>query len=94
MPARAIFVTKCPYPVPARVKPIDEQLIERYVRWPETLSSDLRETILSHLVEDDAARATADFYRQFYEALDEQEGAPAARIQAFMERLFPSPRAV
>ncbi len=79
--------------MPARVKRIDEQLIERYVRWPETLSSDLRATIQTHLAVDDVARATADFYRQFYEELDAQEEVPAAKLNAYLERLFPSPRA-
>lgn len=59
---------------------IDDELIERYIRFPQTLSAELRETIEQCLEQDERVREQAEFYRDFYEQFDRtdepQKGPP------------------
>lgn len=51
------------------MKEITEDLIERYVGFPESLTDHVRERIATALRVDRAARDTADFYREYYRQL-------------------------
>jgi hypothetical protein len=56
------------------MSPDDEELVERYVRYPESLSGHDRDRVGSLLRTDTTARQIADFYRRFYDELDAVEG--------------------
>lgn len=49
---------------------VTEHMIERYVRYPESLSEEERRDVEEALQEDKLLRDIADFYRAFYEELD------------------------
>jgi hypothetical protein len=51
--------------------PLDEDLIERFVRFPGTLTPSARAAAEELLRSDAAARELAAFFRTFYEELDE-----------------------
>lgn len=51
--------------------PLDEDLIERYVRFPGTLTPSARSAAEELLRSDAAARDLATFFYTFYEELDE-----------------------
>ena len=62
-----------PYRLPGSalsiMKEITEELIERYVGFPESLDHDVRERVKAALKVDRAARETAEFYREYYRQL-------------------------
>lgn len=57
---------------------VDEALIERYVRFPETLTKATRRLVSEHIEHHAWAREAAEFYRSFYDTFDGTE-APLAR---------------
>ena len=57
--------------------PRDEETVERYVRYPETLSEAERARIALLLRSDRTARHLAAFYRGFYGELDHVNERPA-----------------
>jgi len=52
------------------MSPRDEESVERYVRFPETLSEAERARIADLLRDDPVARRLAAFYRGFYDELE------------------------
>jgi hypothetical protein len=56
------------------MSPRDEEIVERYVRYPESLSQPDRDRVAGLLRTDTTARRLADFYRRFYDQLDAVEG--------------------
>ena len=52
------------------MSPHDEETVERYVRYPETLSEAERLRVADMLRADTVARRLAAFYRSFYDELD------------------------
>ena len=69
-----------PLPVPAPPAPMspdDEDALERFVRFPATLSAAERVRVADLLRGSAAARELAAFFRSFYEVLDELDGDPA-----------------
>ncbi len=60
------------------MSPRDEETVERYVRYPETLSERDRLRVADMLRADPVARRVAAFYRSFYDELDALE-PPAGR---------------
>jgi hypothetical protein len=56
------------------MSPHDEEIVERYVRYPESLSPQDRDRVAALLRTDATARRIAEFYRRFYDQLDAVEG--------------------
>ena len=52
------------------MSPRDEEVIERYIRFPDTLSAEDRERASELLRSDPTARRLAAFYRGYYDELD------------------------
>ena len=60
------------------MSPRDEETVERYIRYPETLSETEKLRVGDLLRADPVARRLAAFYRSFYDELDALK-PPAAR---------------
>lgn len=60
------------------MSPKDEETVERYVRFPQTLTEGERARVAGLLRADPVARRIAAFYRTFYDELDALE-SPAER---------------
>jgi hypothetical protein len=56
------------------MSPRDEEIVERYIRYPESLSDKDREDVAGLLRTDPTARRIADYYRRFYDELDAING--------------------
>lgn len=71
------------------MSPRDEQLIEQFVRGPEQLSEERRQSAERLIDEDPGAQAYAEFVRGFYQRL-ESESSPSSsdRVEEFVEGLF------
>lgn len=67
---------------------ITEHVIERYVRYPETLPATLREAVEAHLRQSPKLAKIADFYRDFYRELDATSEDVSPKIEAFVTELF------
>jgi hypothetical protein len=65
------------------MSPRDEEAVERYVRYPDTLSDAERVHVADLLRSDPTARRLAAFYRSFYDELDQldERGGPAERAR-------------
>ena len=71
------------------VSPRDEQLIEQFVRGPEQLSEERRQSVERLIDEDPGAQAYAEFLRGFYRRLEAgPTTSPSGRVEAFVEGLF------
>lgn len=55
--------------------PFDEGLIERYVRFPHTLDDETRSEVAALIRMNPQARAVAEFYREYYDHLDQVDDA-------------------
>ena len=69
----------------------DEHMIERYVRYPDTLSEEAQRSIEAYVQQDASAQTLAEFYRSFYQELDNLPQQAPHRVDAFVESLFPAP---
>ena len=67
---------------------INEYLIERYVRFVETLDKATQVAIGQHVQRYLAGSAIERFYRQFYEEYDALEGHLSPKVDAFTASLF------
>lgn len=64
---------------------IDEKLIERYIRYPETLSEAERKEVETQIRESEKGQRIAAFYREYYEELDALEGSVSPAVKAFIK---------
>lgn len=67
---------------------ITERVIERYVRYPETLSAATREAVEEHLRRSPELARIAAFYHDFYRELDAASEDVSPKIEAFVDELF------
>lgn len=65
-----------------------EELIERYVRYPETLSPSRRRTIEAYLCDHPPARQILAFYTDYYEELDAVDDAVPPTVSVFVDATF------
>lgn len=70
--------------------PIDEEMIERYVRYPETLSEATQQEVEAFLTESDLARRVATFYQDYYRELEALKGAKSPSVESFVGDLLDS----
>lgn len=70
---------------------ISDEVIERYVRFPETLTPELRHEIADLVERSEEARSIADFYRQCYARLDRLGSRSPRRLEQFLSSIFPIP---
>lgn len=66
-----------------------EEDLERYVRFPETLTPEMRQVIESQLEIDPEMKRVVSFYRAFYEELDALSREVSPEMQTLLDRLFP-----
>lgn len=66
---------------------VDEALIERYVRFPDTLDADQRARVQRALEEDELAREVAAFLRSFYTEFDAEDHALNKQADDLLQRL-------
>lgn len=76
-------------PSQAIMNEITEDLIERFVAFPESLGETVRERVAAALQADRAAREIADFYRAYYKEY-RGEGSPSWSDEAERRRSDPS----
>lgn len=67
---------------------VNEQLIERFVRFPDTLDNMTQEVVGACVEKHKKEMAIARFYRQFYKEYDKLEGKVSANVTAFVSSLF------
>ncbi len=67
---------------------VNEQLIERFVRFPDTLDGMTRDVVGASVDKQKKEMAIARFYRQFYQEYDKLEGKVSANVTAFVSSLF------
>lgn len=67
---------------------IDEEKIERYVRFSHTLTGEERTEVEAFLRENELARRVAEFYQDYYSELDAQEEYESAAVKSFVDELL------
>lgn len=67
---------------------INEELLERYVRYPETLSEEECNEVQALLRESELARQIVAFYQDYYSELDELERGESEAVKSFVERIL------
>lgn len=67
---------------------INEELLERYVRYPQTLSEKERSEVQALLEESELARQIVAFYEDYYSELDELERGESEAVKSFVERIL------
>ena len=67
---------------------VNEAMIERYVRFPETLDGATIDIIKARLEKFNKDLAIERFYRQFYKEYDKLEGKITTNVASFVSALF------
>ena len=67
---------------------VNEHLIERFVRFPETLDSATLEVVGACVEKQKTEMAIERFYRQFYKEYDRLEEKVSTNVAAFVSSLF------
>ena len=67
---------------------VDEALIERFVRFPETLDGTTLEAVGASVETYKKEQAIEKFYRQFYEEFDKLEDKVSSNVARFVSSLF------
>lgn len=67
---------------------INEELLERYVRYPETLSEEECSEVQALLGESELARQIVEFYQDYYSELDELGRSESESVKSFIERIL------
>jgi hypothetical protein len=68
---------------------LEEQMIEAYVRRPQSLDASMRQDASAHLERCLACREIADFLREFYEEWERAKETSTHEIDDFVSKLFP-----
>lgn len=63
---------------------IDEEMLERYVRYPQTLSEEEHHTVQALLEESELAQQIVEFYQDYYSELDELGRDGSASVKSFI----------
>lgn len=63
---------------------IDEEMLERYVRYPQTLSEEEYHTVQALLEESELAQQIVEFYQDYYSELDELDRNESASVKSFI----------
>lgn len=67
---------------------VDEEMIEQYVRYPESLTEEARQNIKAFLAENELAAEIASFYRTFYEELDALEHTTSKKMKSLVKSVL------
>lgn len=67
---------------------VDEDMIERYVRYPDSLTEDARQRVRQFLAKNELAAEIAHFYRSFYEELDALEDTTSRKMKTLMKSIL------
>jgi uncharacterized membrane protein YjdF len=73
------------------VKHIDEHSIEKYIRFPDTLSIAVRQEIERQIARSVFAAGVAAFLSEFYDEWDSVEDILCPQVDVLMFMLFPTP---
>lgn len=67
---------------------IDEEMIERYVRYPDTLSEEAHAEVEAFIDENELARQIADFYREYYSELNDTDVEESPSVKSFVDNIL------
>lgn len=67
---------------------IDEEMLERYVRYPQTLSEEEYSKVQALLKESELAQQIVAFYQDYYSELDELDRDESTAVKSFVERIL------